>query len=303
MSEELRQVYEADQADRRGGHLSPDVFERDRTRRRRVAELLDAGAAESGEDFFHAAMVFQHGDSPDDYQRAHELALRAAELGHRPGRWLAAAALDRWLMHQGRPQKYGTQYRLSGDGYELYEVDPATTDEERAEWDVPPLTEARRRAEDVARRWPHTTAGIFSGEPAATFRAGGLELRIHIVDSVPQEQRPIPTALQDGDPAPSWLPPGLTAGRLPYGFGAVDDAGEMRVSWFRPTVPMVMGWREQDGPVPQPEEIVVAGAVGIWCGLADGGGVLLLGHPDGRRWMVSGRCSREELRRVAESLP
>ena len=152
MNEELRQLYEADQGDRRAGQLSPDVVERDRARRQRVAELLEASAAESGEDLFHAAMVFQHGDGLDDYQRARDLALRAAELGHRPGRWLAAAALDRWLMRQGRPQKYGTQYRVTDGGYELYEVDPATTDEERAEWNVPPLAEARRRAKDLAAR-------------------------------------------------------------------------------------------------------------------------------------------------------
>jgi hypothetical protein len=302
MNEELRDLYEADQGDRRAGQLSPDIVERDRARRRRVAELLDAGAAESGEDFVHAAMVFQHGDGLGDFQRAHDLALRAAELGHRPGRWLAAAALDRWLMHQGRPQKYGTQYRSSGAGYELYGVDPATTDDERAEWDVPPLAEARRRADDMA-RGRASTPSIFTGAPAVTFRAGGLELHIHVVDGAPQQQRLTPAPLQDGDPVPSWLPPGLTVGRLEYGFGAVDDAGEMRLAWFRPTVPMVIGWRRQDGPLPRPEEIEVAGATGIWCGLADGGAVLLLGRPDDQSWMVGGKCTREELLRVAESLP
>jgi hypothetical protein len=299
MNKELRQLYEADQGDRRADGTPADVIERDRARRRRVAELLDAGAVASGEDFFHAAMVFQHGDGLDDYQRARELALRAAELGYRPGRWLAAAALDRWLMRQGGPQKYGTQYRITSGQYELYEVDPATTDEERAEWDVPPLAEARRRAEKLNPRGPYP----LMGEPAVTFRAGDLELRIHVVASVPPPQRLSPTPLQDGDPVPAWLPPGVTAGRLPFGFGAVDDAGDLRVGWFRPTVPMVIGWREQDGPVPQPEEVEVAGVTGIWCTTAEGGGVVLLSRPDGQQWMVGGKCSREELVRVAESLP
>jgi hypothetical protein len=53
--------------------------------------------------------------------------------------------MDRWLLHRGLPQRFGTQYLDLGDGWRLYEVDPATTDEERAAWDVPPLTEARRR--------------------------------------------------------------------------------------------------------------------------------------------------------------
>jgi hypothetical protein len=79
------------------------------------------------------------------------LALRGVELGCRPARWLAAAALDRWLMATGKPQRYGTQYRRIGSGpFELWQVDPETTDEERAAWDVPPLAEAQRRAEELS---------------------------------------------------------------------------------------------------------------------------------------------------------
>jgi hypothetical protein len=306
VNEELRELYEADQGDRLAGEMPPDVVERDRARRRRVAELLDAGAGEAGEDYFHAAMVFQHGEDLGDYQRAHELALRAAELGHRAGRWLAAAAYDRWLMNQGKPQKYGTQYRGVGDRYELYEVDPATTDAERAEWDVPPLAEALRHAEDMLARMPRRVAGGFAlGAPAVTFRAGDLELQIHVVpaSSGPPPQMPAPTPLQDGDPVPSWLPPGLTAARVQQGFGAVDEAGELRIGWSRPTVPMVMGWREQDGPPPQPEAVEVGGGTGILCQAVEGWLVLVLGRPDGQRWMVGGKGTREELLRVAESLP
>jgi TPR repeat protein len=304
VNEELRQLYEADQADRLASEMPRDFMERDHARLRRVTELLDAGAAESGEDFFHAAMVFQHGDDVNDYQRAHELALRAAELGHRPGRWLAAAARDRWLMRQGKPQKYGTQYRASGDRMELYEVDPATTDEERAEWDVPSLAEALRRAEDMAQT-PRRVAGGFAGPPAVTFQGGDLEFHIHVLPAEigPSPRMPRPTPLQDGDPVPSWLPAGLIAGRAQYGFAAADEAGDLRMSWFRPSRPLAIGWREQDGPVPQPEAIEVAGGTGIWCRIADGWSLLAFVRPGGRPWVVAGKGPREELARVAESLP
>jgi hypothetical protein len=145
----LRELFEQDQADRAGGRLHPGADQRDDRRRAEVEALLDAGAATEAEDLYHAAMVFQHGGRRDHYRRAHELAARAAELGHRPARWLAAAAEDRWLMAAGRPQRYGTQYRSQGDRWELWPVDPATTDAERAEWDVPPLAEARRRADEL----------------------------------------------------------------------------------------------------------------------------------------------------------
>jgi hypothetical protein len=92
-------------------------------------------------------MVFQHGERLEHFWRAHELALKAAELGHpQPARWLAAAAYDRWLMCQGQPQKYGTQYIAEEVYWKLSDIDPATTDTERAAWGVPPLAKALARA-------------------------------------------------------------------------------------------------------------------------------------------------------------
>jgi hypothetical protein len=145
----LRELFEQDQADRAGGRLRPGADRRDDRRRAEAEALLAAGAAAAPEDLYHAAMLFQHGSDPDHYRWAHELANRAAGLGHRPARWLAAAAEDRWLMAAGRPQRYGTQYRSHGGRWELWPVDPATTDADRAAWDVPPLAEARRRAAEL----------------------------------------------------------------------------------------------------------------------------------------------------------
>jgi hypothetical protein len=58
MGEELRRLYDADQSDRDSRRLRPDLWERDRARRRRVQELIDSGALVSAEDHYHAAMVF-----------------------------------------------------------------------------------------------------------------------------------------------------------------------------------------------------------------------------------------------------
>ncbi len=68
-------------------------------------------------------------------------------------RWLAAAAKDRGLMRLGLPQRYGTQYNIADDGaWILWDVDPSTTDEERAAWNVPTLAENRARGERMRRR-------------------------------------------------------------------------------------------------------------------------------------------------------
>jgi hypothetical protein len=97
---ELKALFEADQRDRRGDVRWEELQERDRERRRRVEALIEAGALRRAEDYFHAAMVFQHGEEPDDFVRAHELARKATEMGMDQAKWLAAAAIDRWLMVQ-----------------------------------------------------------------------------------------------------------------------------------------------------------------------------------------------------------
>jgi len=73
----------------------------------------------TAEDFYRAAMLFQHGTEASDWRKARELALRAVELHpeYREAKWLAAAALDRELVRTGKRQRYGTQYRDVGGGW------------------------------------------------------------------------------------------------------------------------------------------------------------------------------------------
>lgn len=155
VNRELYELYQADQRDRRTDAIDWSVVSvRDRERRARALAIVAAGEARTAEDWVHAAMLMQHGEALDDYQRAHEWALKAVELDpdHGQARWLAAAAKDRWLMNQGKPQQYGTQYVMDGDTWVLYAVDPTVTDEERARWNVPPLAESRAHAKAMNER-------------------------------------------------------------------------------------------------------------------------------------------------------
>lgn len=150
MGEVLRELFAADQQDRRERKYGPETAKRDQARLQRARELVSDGELEDAEDHFYAAMIFQHGSSIDDYWTAHELSKTAAEMGHERARWLAAASYDRWLMHQGKPQRYGTQFVSMGGGpRHLWEVDPATTDEERAAWGVPPFANAMARVDGL----------------------------------------------------------------------------------------------------------------------------------------------------------
>ncbi|RSN09356.1 hypothetical protein DMB42_18815 [Nonomuraea sp. WAC 01424] len=148
---ELRELFERDQDDRRDGVLRDGGGGRDLARRARCMEKFAAGEVRSPGDYYHLAMVMQHGGLAEHYHLAFELSRRAADAGCRPARRSAAAALDRWLLHMGLPQRYGTQYVDTGGHWSLYRVDPVTTDAERAVWDVPPLAEALARAEEMNR--------------------------------------------------------------------------------------------------------------------------------------------------------
>lgn len=156
MNEELLALYQADKYEHahQAKFNTPEykaMRARDLERRRRVIEMAAHNVLQTAEDYFHAAWIMNHGDTPSDAERAHEFALHASGMGHRPARWLAAASYDRWQMYQGKPQKYGTNYVFDGHADRLWDVDPATTDAERADWDVPPLAEQLRKAEEANR--------------------------------------------------------------------------------------------------------------------------------------------------------
>jgi tetratricopeptide (TPR) repeat protein len=148
---ELAQLYDEDQAGRSVPRDKIDwtvLAPRDAAHRKRVREILDGGGARVALDYYHAAMIFQHGESVDDYHQANQLARKAVELDakNRQARWLVAATADRELMKLGKPQRYATQYRKVDGVWVLYDVDPSVTDEERSEWAAPSLDEAKAHA-------------------------------------------------------------------------------------------------------------------------------------------------------------
>jgi hypothetical protein len=119
------------------------VAELDRQHREQVFEMISRGLVTEPPDLYHAAILLQHADPNtcrDCYLLAHHLARRAAELGHEPSKYMAAATLDRYLVFSGKPQKYGTQFNTDSLGNEyIFPIDSLTSDSERAVWNVPPF--------------------------------------------------------------------------------------------------------------------------------------------------------------------
>lgn len=149
---ELTRLMDEDQADRnRGDAKSIDwkiVGPRDAARLKRVKELYAQNKLQTGGDYYHAAMILQHGDVAEDFLLAHELCVVAISKGDRRAKWLAAASEDRFLMNIDRPQRFATQFRCDGlpnCEYRLYKLDAGVTDELRKGLDVPSLAEAKAR--------------------------------------------------------------------------------------------------------------------------------------------------------------
>lgn len=156
---ELADLLLADQADRTPGPNGIDwkvVWPRDLARQARVKELLKDGEVRTADDYYAAAMVFQHGEGADEIRLAHALAFTAWQMkpDHALARWLVAASWDRLMMRLKRPQWYGTQFSKPqpDQPWVLYDIDETVvSDAERAQMGVPTLAESKARVAELNR--------------------------------------------------------------------------------------------------------------------------------------------------------
>ena len=149
----LTELYTVDQSAREAKNIDwSRLSAEDEQRRSEVRRMLDTGEVRTGADYLHAAMVYQHGQSPDDYLLAHVLAMDAISLGNKDARWLAAATLDRYLRSIWQPQIYGTQFASpAGQPVTQHQtMHPSmVSDSMRAAVCVAPLAEQQKILEDV----------------------------------------------------------------------------------------------------------------------------------------------------------
>ncbi|MFK7948950.1 MAG: tetratricopeptide repeat protein [Saprospiraceae bacterium] len=155
-NEELKAIYKADQGDRQSGDIDWSlVSKRDEERKKRVYKLLDADSVTTSEDYYHAAMIFQHGGDTISSGMAVKMMRKAIDLDSNRSKWLLAAAIDRDLMRRGKPQIYGTQYQKRGADapWILYDLDTTQiTDAERREYGVETLAEQREKVKRMNKK-------------------------------------------------------------------------------------------------------------------------------------------------------
>ena len=132
----LYAIYQQDQADRMTRPIDWNaVSVRDSLRRVEVGTILLAGGAVTADDLYHAAMVFQHGETPESFLLANQLVREAVRLDSTQdlARQMIAMTYDRYLWNVGRPQVYGTQFQMNAEGLWTFEpFDPTiVTDAQR----------------------------------------------------------------------------------------------------------------------------------------------------------------------------
>jgi len=153
-TDELAAMYEVDQNDRKEveKYTQPGywatISKRDKQHHDRVIELMKADKLVSGDDYFYAAMIMQHGNTPKDYMLAHVFATAAAQRGNKPAVWLSAASFDRLMVSAGQPQIFGTQYFSDANApYKMKEPLDADliSDSVRKAFNVPAMAENEER--------------------------------------------------------------------------------------------------------------------------------------------------------------
>lgn len=159
-SQELKQLFDADQSDRdplegrsamKGDpqEIWNRVSQNDLQRRKRVAEIFGEGCITTADDYYHAAMVFQHGLIPDHFFQAYFWSSRATRLGSKDAKWLSGASLDRYLMNLGYKQIYATQAKTANpvdpaSCWCLWPVEETATEDLRKEFGVKTVEEQMR---------------------------------------------------------------------------------------------------------------------------------------------------------------
>mgnify|MGYP001571946957 CR=1 FL=1 len=145
VNSEIKSLFISDQADRRNMRFDKKSLsilkKKDKERMRELSFIIKTKKAFAPREFYMIAMLYQHGFSLSDYKKAVSFAHRGMKDGFEKAKWLYAAATDRLLMAQKKKQRYGTQYIRKRGKWDIYPVNPRTTDKERAQYNISSIKE------------------------------------------------------------------------------------------------------------------------------------------------------------------
>lgn len=150
MPKSLKLLFLEDQKDRISRVDFKIIVKNDRQRRKLANVFLKNKEKLTSEEIYYAAMLFHHSANKNDVKKARNLMLLNIKRGEllkkknkwvEKSKWLFAAATDRILLREGKPQKYGTQFHQKdiNSPRELFDYDKNTSDKERVALYVPTL--------------------------------------------------------------------------------------------------------------------------------------------------------------------
>lgn len=128
---QLDNLYNEDKVERQNAKTKEEVdrlLYATQIRLKKLREILPTLDESEIWNCHYAAYLLQHGEGTADFALAHEYAKKAVDMGSRVTKWLYAATLDRFLISQGKLQKFGTQYQVI-DGKKVYAPTDGTVDE------------------------------------------------------------------------------------------------------------------------------------------------------------------------------
>ncbi len=107
---EITKIVAKDQEDRVNQYNIPPskwnaIRKNDLVNRKRIGEIFGEGCLVTAKDFANAALVFQHGDTPDHFWQAFVFAMHAVRLGDKSQKIMAANAIDRYLVQKSIGKK------------------------------------------------------------------------------------------------------------------------------------------------------------------------------------------------------
>ncbi len=110
----IASLAEQDQDDRAEYLKSPTpenwqyVTERDRLRRVRIVEIMQAEKLSTANDYFNAGLIMIHGISTEEFILSHVFAMAALAKGHPAAAWLSAVTLDSLMQSLEQDQVFDT---------------------------------------------------------------------------------------------------------------------------------------------------------------------------------------------------
>jgi len=152
-SQSLKNMYANSLREREGGSVFDTLGDRYQANQERrlalVRQYLAEEEVQSSDDYLYAGALLSTSPYEEDLIAAQMSGLKAAEMGEDRGFRVAAESIDRYAMHVGKPQRYGTQFYYVEviEKWRLYPVDPRTTDAERKAMGIEPLAELLERTE------------------------------------------------------------------------------------------------------------------------------------------------------------